>query len=284
MAGDRDAPSRATLEHYESSAEQFWQGTRDHDVSQNIESLLEALEGEGPFSILDFGCGPGRDLMAIKARGHRPTGLDGSASFVRMAREHADVPVLHQNFLALDLPADRFDGIFANASLFHVPKAELPRVLRELGRCLRPRGVLFSSNPRGNNEEGWSRGRFGAYHDFDAWSGFVTGAGFEPIRHYYRPDGLPRDQQPWLASLWRRAESRGVTDGAIDPKFISGTRHRLSAPETRRWWPWTRPVEGVQARRLRLTVWSPFAPASAARMAKPTGPRAGTPADPGTRA
>ncbi len=207
MAGDRDDISIATLEHYEESAEQFWQGTRDHDVSQNIESLLDALEGDGPFSILDLGCGPGRDLMAFKACGQRPTGLDGSASFVRMAREHADVPVLHQNFLALELPAQTFDGVFANASLFHVPKAELPRVLGELRESLRPRGVLFSSNPRGKNEEGWNRGRFGAYHDFGAWSGFMTRAGFDPVRHYYRPDGVPREKQPWLASLWRRRDA-----------------------------------------------------------------------------
>jgi len=63
---------------------------------------------------------------------------------------------------------------------------------------------LFASNPRGKNVEGWNKGRYGAYHDFENWGAFALGVGFEEIRHYYRPDGLPRDQQPWLASLWRR--------------------------------------------------------------------------------
>lgn len=199
--------TQRTVAHYEAEAKQFWEGTRGHDVSQNIEALLGAIQAEAPFRVLDFGCGPGRDLMAFRERGHLPTGLDGTPAFVKMAAEYADVPVLHQNFLALDLPDAEFDGVFANASLFHVPMGELGRVLAELWACLKPGGVLFASNPRGKNEQGWNRGRFGAYHDFDRWREFATGARFEAIRHYYRPEGLPRDQQPWLASLWRRPQA-----------------------------------------------------------------------------
>jgi SAM-dependent methyltransferase len=107
--------------------------------------------------------------------------------------------------LKLDLPEGQFDGVFANASLFHVPSRELPRILLELRATLKPRGVLFSSNPRGQNEEGWNNGRYGAYHDLEAWRGFMLGAGFVELSHYYRPAGLPREQQAWLASVWRRA-------------------------------------------------------------------------------
>ena len=73
------------------------------------------------------------------------------------------------DFLKLDLPDSHFDGVYANASLFHVPSQELPRVLLELHTTLKPGGVLFSSNPRGDNEEGWSGGRYGAYHDLGTW-------------------------------------------------------------------------------------------------------------------
>ena len=193
----------ATLAHYQSSAEGFWLGTKDHDVSQNINALLAALPGDGPFRILDFGCGPGRDLMAMVELGHHPVGLDGALAFVEMARRIAGVEVYHQNFLELDLPEAHFDGVFANASLFHVPKSELVRVLSELRRCLRPGGVLFASNPRGDNREGWNGSRFGAYHDEAAWQDFTARAGFEEIDRYYRPPGLPRDQQPWLATVLR---------------------------------------------------------------------------------
>ena len=69
---------------------------------------------------------------------------------------------------------------------------------------LKPGGVLFSSNPRGENEEGWQGGRYGAFHDLEHWRAFLAGAGFSELEHYYRPAGLPREQQPWLASVWRR--------------------------------------------------------------------------------
>jgi SAM-dependent methyltransferase len=193
-----------TLESYSERAEDFWRGTRDHDVSQNIDALLSHIEGAPPLRILDFGCGPGRDLKAFSERGHAAIGLDGAASFAQMARDYSGCEVWQQNFLALDLPEGFFDGVFANATLFHIPKQELPRVLSELHACLKSGGVFFSSNPRGNNEEGWSRGRYGVYHDLDAWRRYVSVAGFTEITHYYRPAGLPREQQPWLASLWRR--------------------------------------------------------------------------------
>ncbi len=196
--------SAATLQHYESRAEAFREGTRDHDVSQNIDALLRHLAGTPPFTILDFGCGPGRDLKDFTARGHVAIGLDGSASFVAMARAESGCEVWHQDFLALDLPAGRFDGIFANASLFHVPREHLARVLRELHAALKPGGVLFCSNPRGNDEEGWSGGRYGVWHGLESWRRWMTQAGFTELEHYYRPPGLPREQQPWLATVWRR--------------------------------------------------------------------------------
>ena len=196
--------SAVTIGHYDQRAAIFWRDTRDHDVSQNIAALLQAIIGVAPFSILDFGCGPGRDLKTFKDLGHEPIGLDGSARFAEMAREFSGCEVWHQDFLTLNLPADYFDGIFANASLFHVPSQELPRVLKELYATTKPNGVLFSSNPRGDNQEGWNGERYGAYYDWPTWREQVIAAGFCEIRHYYRPIGLPREQQPWLASLWRK--------------------------------------------------------------------------------
>ena len=202
--------SEKTLEHYDERAAEFWEGTRDHDVRQNIDALLRHIRSAPPFCILDFGCGPGRDLMAFRALGHEAIGLEGSPRLAAMAREHSGCEVWEQDFLALELPAARFDGIFANASLFHVPSRELPRVLRELRAALKPGGVLFASNPRGSNEEGWNRGRYGAYHDLESWRAFLQEAGFEELEHYYRPPGLPRERQSWLATVWRKPEAKSV--------------------------------------------------------------------------
>lgn len=199
-----ESVSIQTLAHYNQRAEDFWLGTRDHDVTQNIDALLCHIRGNPPFMMLDLGCGPGRDLKTFADMGHVAVGLDGAERFVTMARAYSGCEVWYQDFLRLALPEGCFDGIFANASLFHVPSRELPRVLRELHAALKPLGVLFSSNPRGRNEEGWIGSRYGAYHDLDAWRAYLSAAGFSELSHYYRPPGLPRDQQPWLASVWRR--------------------------------------------------------------------------------
>jgi SAM-dependent methyltransferase len=199
---DLNAITSVTLHHYESSANSFWEGTKNHDVSQNYEAFLEALPAKNGLRILDLGCGPGRDLLYFKSLGHEPTGLDGSPTFCEMARRLSGSKVLNQNFLNLQLKPASFDGIFANASLFHVPKQELPRVLGNLKLALVPQGVLFSSNPRGN-AEGWSGDRYGTYMELEEYRDLLVAAGFEPLHHYYRPAGKPNAEQPWLAVVSR---------------------------------------------------------------------------------
>jgi SAM-dependent methyltransferase len=204
MTEDVESITRSTLAYYDRHAQQFFDGTIEHDVSQNIGALTGAIRGGGSYIILDLGCGPGRDLKALRALGHHVIGVDGSQEFVAMARAYSGCQVWQQDFVKLDLPADFFDGVFANAALFHVPSAALPKVLLDLFVSLKPGGVLFSSNPRGHNEEGWNGERYGSYYDFDTWQQFMEAAGFEAVHHYYRPPNLPRAQQPWLASVWRK--------------------------------------------------------------------------------
>lgn len=196
--------STRTIAHYQAGAQRFWEHTRDHDVSQNLDALLTALEGSAPHRILDFGCGPGRDILELQARGHNPVGLDGCAAFVEKARSQTNAEVFHQDFLNLQLPQASFDGVFANATLFHVPLQELKQVLQSLHACLKPRGVLFASNPRGKGHEGWNGERYGTYHSDQSWLELLADSNFEPLHHYYRPAGLPREEQHWLASVWRK--------------------------------------------------------------------------------
>lgn len=196
--------ARQTLEHYEQNAEDFREGTRDHDVSQNINALLRHITAPVPWHILDVGCGPGRDLRTFTQLGHVAVGLDGCERFVEMARADSGCEVWPQDFLALDLPAERFHGVFANAALFHIPSVALPAALRQLHKTLKPGGVLFCSNPRGDDQEGWAGDRYAAYYQLDTWRSYLQAAGFNEIEHYYRPAGLSRDQQPWLATVWRR--------------------------------------------------------------------------------
>lgn len=205
IAADLKHITACTLAHYDDSAQSFWEGTRHHDVSQNYAALLDAIEAPPPFTLLDFGCGPGRDLIYFRSQGHEAIGLDGSAAFVEMARAKSGCEVWHQDFSKLSLPCARFHGVFANASLFHIPDQELPRVLGELHAALVVRGVLFCSNPRGQDTEGFSGDhRYGAYYCLETWRARMTAASFIEVAHYYRPEGKPRNEQPWLATVWRK--------------------------------------------------------------------------------
>jgi len=211
-APDLSTIESRTLDHYDNNAASFFAGTIDHDVTQNYAALLAPFHADQKLDILDFGCGPGRDLKYFHELGHRPVGLDGSIEFCRMARQYSGCEVLHQSFLNLSLQPQSFDGIFANASLFHVPGSEWPAVLNTLHNTLRTGGILFMSNPRGN-AEGWSGERYGCYMEMDVVGARLRAAGFAILNHYYRPAGLPIERQPWLAIVSQavRADA-GVPD------------------------------------------------------------------------
>ena len=198
-----DEIQEVTINHYDFNAESFWQGTRDHDVSQNINAFLQALPKDKVLDILDFGCGPGRDLEHFKRLGHQPIGLDGSKTFCTMAQKYSGCTVLNQDFLNLKLAPESFDGIYANASMFHIPSQELPNVLTVCHRALKPKGILFTSNPRGN-AEGWQGERYGHYMEFERSKLYLEQAGFRILDHYYRPQGKPKHEQPWLAIICQR--------------------------------------------------------------------------------
>ena len=193
-----------TIGHYQDRADDFWKGTRNHDVTQNIKALVDALQVPQDARILDFGCGPGRDIKAFQELGHIAIGLDGSEAFCAMARAYSGSEVWCQDFIALDLPKETFDGIFANASLFHIPRSELPRVLGELFESLKSGGVLVASSPRGPNIEQINGERYGAYLDHSVWASLFKTTGFRALTHYFRPSGLPREKQPWLVTIWRK--------------------------------------------------------------------------------
>jgi len=229
---DSTDTSRITLAHYERSAQGFWEGTRHHDVSQNIAAMLQHASETQALSplirprklrILDVGCGPGRDLKTFIELGHTAVGLEGCAAFVEMAREYAGCEVLHQDFLNIALPPASFDAVFANASLFHVPSSHIKQVLTALKAGMKPGGVLFSSNPRGNDDEGWDsgeigKGRYGVWYQESTWRGIMAAVGFVELAHYYRPAGRPREQQPWFASVWQNLENLENLENSGSPK------------------------------------------------------------------
>ena len=206
------AAAQATIADYASVASEYAAGNLNHDVSQNIAAMLGPLPKDEPLDILDVCCASGRDLVTFTNMGHRAVGLDGVKAFVEMSKERSQCEVWHQDLTELELPPERFDGIFCNACLFHVPSAALPGTLAALAASLKPGGVLFSSNAHGfgSDREGYTRGRTAGTQSYvcwlseETWVSYCEAAGLTLLDSFYRPPGKPREQQPFLATVWRK--------------------------------------------------------------------------------
>lgn len=208
------AATSATLADYSAVADAYASGNMDHDVSQNIEAMLSPLRSDrpAPYDILDVCSASGRDLKAFTELGHRAVGLDGVPRFCELSRAHSGCEVLEQDLASLALPRDRFDAIFCNACLFHLPSAALPGALKELRGALRAGGVLFVSNAHGfgKDSEGWTGGRTAGTRSYvcwlseDTWLATCRAEGFELLDSFFRPPGKPRQEQPFLATVWRK--------------------------------------------------------------------------------
>ncbi len=199
-----------TIAEYQATANSFREGTWDHDVSQNRQALVKWMP-RNPGRILDLGCGPGRDLLAFKTAGHEAIGLDATPAFVEMAQQ-TGCEVWQQTFLDLHLPDCYFDGIFANASLLHVPQGSMEPVLQKLWQSLATQGAIVLSMARGNQEGFVSRPsgqRFVSYWEYETLAPLVQAARFSIVEHYYRPPGLPQDQQSWVVIVAIKSQLEG---------------------------------------------------------------------------
>jgi SAM-dependent methyltransferase len=207
MGATMSRETTSTIAAYDAMAEEYEAETRDRDMLADYRLFLRHLGASpkrGALDLLDLGCGPGRDLVHFARLGHRVVGVEGSTRFVERAREVSGCLVWQQDLLSLDLPPARFDGVFASASLFHVPPEALPHVLGAIRAALRPDGIFFSLNPRGHDEQGWLGPRFCFYPRVATWSRIVRAAGFHRLACAYRPPGVPRAQQVWVSTVWRK--------------------------------------------------------------------------------
>jgi len=145
-----------TLQYYNQSAQTFVQGTVDADLGKLHRRFLKLLPIQA--HIFDLGCGSGRDAKAFLDAGYQVTAMDGSQACCKLAGDYIGQPVLCQTFEELDFDA-AFDGVWACASLLHVPYAELTGIFRKVARVLRPGGYLYASFKYGDFE-GERNGRY----------------------------------------------------------------------------------------------------------------------------
>ena len=147
--GEVDDAQASTISFYDDNARDFFQKTRDLDMGALYAPFLRLLPPGT--HILDAGCGSGRDSLHFLNNGFAVTAFDASNEMARMAAGLIGQPVLRLSFRDVDF-VERFDGVWANASLLHVSRDEIDESVRRLGRSLKAGGVLFASFRYGNGE------------------------------------------------------------------------------------------------------------------------------------
>ena len=138
-----------TLDYYAKNAADFAAGTVNVEFSAVRERFLAELPRGA--SVLDLGCGSGRDTKTFLERGCRVTAVDGSPELCAIASAYTGIPVRQMLFTELDA-REEYDGIWACASVLHVPSADLPEVFRRMITALRPGGILYTSFKYGTFE------------------------------------------------------------------------------------------------------------------------------------
>jgi SAM-dependent methyltransferase len=147
----------STAAYYRDNAKAFVADTLTVDMKPLYAHFLPHVPSGG--QILDAGCGSGRDARAFLDQGYRVTAFDASEHLAALANAHLGQAVQVIRFQDLEW-TQAFDGIWACASLLHVPGRELPDTMRRLARALRPRGVLYASFKYGSGERDHHGRRF----------------------------------------------------------------------------------------------------------------------------
>jgi cyclopropane fatty-acyl-phospholipid synthase-like methyltransferase len=194
-----------TLAYYNSHSEAFSADTADLEFSSIQDQFLSYLP-KGAY-ILDFGCGAGRDTRYFLKHGYTMDACDGSLEMVKIASRNTGLPVRHMLFQELN-ETEKYDGIFACASILHVPSNELPDIFRRMHRALKDKGILYVSFKYGTFE-GERNGRYFTDLNEEKLAALVKECGgFEYVEQWISHDARPgRDDELWLNLLLRKNEA-----------------------------------------------------------------------------
>jgi len=185
-----------TLNYYNQNADSFTQGTVSVDFSQVQDKFLERLN-VGDY-ILDFGCGSGRDTKYFLKKGMVVDAIDGSVNLCKLASEYTGIKVRNILFQELD-EQEKYDGIWACASILHLPKEELSVVLDKMIAALKKNGIIYTSFKYGDFE-GERNGRYFIDFTVESFKEFIENVADVEIVEYWITGDVRqgRGEERWL--------------------------------------------------------------------------------------
>lgn len=190
-----------TLKYYQQHAERFFTSTVSVDMSSLYQPFVAALPDGA--TVLDAGCGSGRDSKAFAGMGYRVEAFDASAQMVALATEFSGLAIQEMHFEQLEAVA-RYDGIWCCASLLHVRQAELPEVMRRLARALKPGGVWYVSFKYGDGERVQEGRHFTDLNEATLERLVASLDGIIIASTWQTADKRPDRHETWLNALLRK--------------------------------------------------------------------------------
>lgn len=190
---------------YDANAQAFFDRSVDADMARGHEEFVALVPPGG--RVLDAGCGSGRDALAFARMGFQVTAMEASAALAELARAHTGLPIEVMTFDQVTW-RDRFDGVWACASLLHVPRTELAAAVGRLRDALVPGGILWMSFKYGTEERQAGERRF---TDLDEAGGLALLAevgGLSLISQHVTEDvRTDHGGERWITLLTRRTSS-----------------------------------------------------------------------------
>jgi 2-polyprenyl-3-methyl-5-hydroxy-6-metoxy-1,4-benzoquinol methylase len=194
-----------SIQFYEQNAEDFFRRSVDADMAKGHADFTALVTPGG--HVLDAGCGSGRDALALAKQGFRVTLMEASPNLAALASAHTGLPVEVMRFDEVAW-LDTFDGVWACASLLHVPRAELPQVMRRRRNALVPGGVLWMSFKCGTSEREANGRHFTDLDEAGAQALIAEAGGLTLISMEVTGDVRPdRPDERWLSVLCRRDQA-----------------------------------------------------------------------------
>lgn len=192
----------STNSYYENHADEYFNQTVNANMSHLYSPFLERIQPGG--RILDAGCGSGRDLLAFSKKGYDVMGIDASAQLAHMASFYSNSPVEVLEFSEMNF-VERFDGIWACASLLHTEKPQLHNILCNFKKALVSGGILFASVREGKGTRVGSDGRSYKYYGVNEFEKQILDAGLELELSWLTTDVLEkREKLSWINILAKK--------------------------------------------------------------------------------
>ena len=190
-----------TIDYYNKHTEEFTASTFKVEMESLYAPFLRYLPEQA--SILDLGCGSGRDSLAFKNKGYQVEAIDYSAELVKKAKELTGIEVRQQSFYELN-ESEKYDGIWACASLLHCDRDCLPEVIGRIFKALKPNGVCYMSFKYGNTDREKDGRSFTDLDEEQARELLDQLEGVTVLQQWNTVDKRPDRDEEWLNILWKK--------------------------------------------------------------------------------